>query len=179
MICLNFFGGAGIGKSTLAAKTYATLKELGYRVEQTGEYAKELVYENSMRVIRDQLYLFAEQEHRLRCLEESGVEIAVCDSPTPLSIVYDRDKDPVLATLIMKRFEHYQNINFIIQRDDSMFREDDRIDTLRSASLKDLEIEQLLRAHGDKYFTVDPGDVDAVMKHFRLNYEKLKEDLIA
>ena len=179
MICLNFFGGAGIGKSTLAAKTYATLKELGYRVEQTGEYAKELVYENSMRVIRDQLYLFAEQEHRLHCLEESGVEIAVCDSPTPLSIVYDIDRDPVLATLIMKRFEHYQNINFLIRRDISMFREEDRIDTLRSASLKDLEISQLLEAHGDKYFTVDPGDVDAVMKHFRLNYEKLKEDSIA
>jgi len=81
--------------------------------------------------------------------------------------------------LIMKRFEHYQNINFLIRRDDSMFREEDRIDTLRSASLKDLEIEQLLRSYGDKYFAVDPGDVDAVMKHFRLNYEKLKENLIA
>ena len=67
----------------------------------------------------------------------------------------------------------------VTQRDYSMFREEDRIDTLRSASLKDLEISELLRAHGDKYFTVDPGDADAVMKHFRLNYEKLKEDSIA
>ena len=66
MICLNFWGGAGIGKSTLAAKTYATLKELGYRPEQTGEYAKELVYENSMRVIRDELYLFDVMDHSVR-----------------------------------------------------------------------------------------------------------------
>ena len=70
----------------------------------TGEYAKELVYEDSMRVIHDQLYLYAEQEHRLRCLAESGVEVAVCDSPTPLSIVYDVEQDAKLANLMPALF---------------------------------------------------------------------------
>lgn len=175
MICLNFWGGAGIGKSTLAAKTYATLKELGYRTEQTGEYAKELVYENSMRVIRDQLYLFAEQEHRLRCLEESGVEIAVCDSPTPLSILYDRDKDHLLADLIWSRYQKHSNINFVIRRDPEMFTELDRVDTIQSALAMDKKVLQFLESHGESYQLVEPGDVDTVMKHFRLNYEKCKQ----
>ena len=175
MICLNFWGGAGIGKSTLDAKTYATLKELGYRTEQTGEYAKELVYEDSMRVIRDQLYLFAEQEHRLRCLEESGVEIAVCDSPTPLSILYDRDRDCKLADLIWSRFQRHSNINFLIQRDPDMFCEEDRIDTMQSALAMDQKVKVFLESHGEKYILVEPGDIDTVMKHFNLNYEKYKE----
>lgn len=154
MIVINFWGGAGIGKSTLAARTYAWLKQRGCRAEMTGEYAKELVYENSMRVIRDQLYLYAEQEHRLRCLAESGVEVAVSDSPTPLSIVYDIEQDAKLADLIWDRFK---SVNFLLKRDDSMFTEKDRIDTLASAHAVDEAVMEMLDKHQIPYTKVDMG----------------------
>ena len=157
MIVINFWGGAGIGKSTLAARTYAWLKQRGCRAEMTGEYAKELVYENSMRVIRDQLYLYAEQEHRLRCLAESGVEVAVSDSPTPLSIVYDIEQDAKLADLIWDRFNRFKSVNFLLKRDDSMFTEKDRIDTLASAHAVDEAVMEMLDKHQIPYTKVDMG----------------------
>lgn len=157
MIVINFWGGAGIGKSTLAARTYVWLKQRGCRAEMTGEYAKELVYEDSMRVIRDQLYLYAEQEHRLRCLAESGVEVAVCDSPTPLSIVYDVEQDKMLADLIWDRFNRFKSVNFLLKRDDSMFTEKDRIDTLASAHAVDEAVMEMLDKHQIPYTKVDMG----------------------
>lgn len=155
MIVINFWGGAGIGKSTLAARTYAWLKQRGCRTEMTGEYAKELVYEDSMRVIRDQLYLYAEQEHRLRCLAESGVEVAVCDSPTPLSVVYDVEQDKMLADLIWDRFNRFKSINFLLKRNNRMFTEKDRIDTLASAHAVDEAIVKMLDEHKIPYTEVD------------------------
>lgn len=161
MIVINFWGGAGIGKSTLAARTYAWLKQRGCRAEMTGEYAKELVYEDSMRVIRDQLYLYAEQEHRLRCLAESGVEVAVSDSPTPLSIVYDIEQDAKLADLIWDRFNRFKSVNFLLKRDDSMFTEKDRIDTLASAHAVDEAVMEMLDKHQIPYTTVDMNKTNA------------------
>lgn len=130
MICINFWGGAGIGKSTMAAAVYAKLKVRGLRTELVGEYAKELCYEASMRVIKDQLYLFAEQEHRMRCLRQSGVDIAICDSPLPLSVLYDQDEDKYLADLIWSRYKKYDNRDFFLERDTSFFTEHDRLNSL-------------------------------------------------
>ena len=164
MICVNFFGGAGIGKSTIAAAVYAKLKQKGYRTELVGEYAKELCYEDSMKVIKDQLYLFAEQEHRLRCLKESGVEVAICDSPTPLSIAYDRDNDQKLAELIWDRVQRYDNMNFVMQRDESYFTEDDRIDTMDTAKSMDKKIRMMLAVNNVPYTEIHPDDAEAVLK---------------
>ena len=45
MICINFYGGPGIGKSTMAAKMFAALKTAGVKTELVGEFAKDLVYD--------------------------------------------------------------------------------------------------------------------------------------
>ena len=85
MKVLNFYGGAGIGKSTIAADIFSKLKRKGLKTELVGEYAKWLWYQNATDIVQDQLYLFAEQVHRLKTLERYGVEYAVCDSPLPLN----------------------------------------------------------------------------------------------
>ena len=71
---INFYGGAGIGKSTIAADIFSKLKRKGHRTELVGEYAKWLWYQNATDIVEDQLYLFAEQVHRLKTLERYGVE---------------------------------------------------------------------------------------------------------
>lgn len=88
MKVLNFFGGADIGKSTIAADVFSKLKRKGYKTELVGEYAKWLWYQNATEIVEDQLYLFAEQAHRTKTLAKYGVEYAVCDSPLPLNITY-------------------------------------------------------------------------------------------
>ena len=87
MKVLNFFGGAGIGKSTIAADVFSKLKRKGYKTELVGEYAKWLWYQNATEIVEDQLYLFAERAHRTKTLAKYGVEYAVCDSPLPLNII--------------------------------------------------------------------------------------------
>ena len=44
MKVLNFYGGAGIGKSTIAADIFSKLKRKGHKTELVGEYAKWLWY---------------------------------------------------------------------------------------------------------------------------------------
>ncbi|MBO6202243.1 MAG: hypothetical protein J6O13_01810 [Selenomonas sp.] len=39
MRVINFYGGAGIGKSTIAADIFSKLKRKGHKTEMVGEYA--------------------------------------------------------------------------------------------------------------------------------------------
>lgn len=99
MKVINFYGGAAIGKSTIAADMYSKLKRMGYRTELVGEFAKWLWYQNATDIVEDQLYLFAEQAHRTRTLEKYSVDFAICDSPLPLNIIYNREPSDAFNTL--------------------------------------------------------------------------------
>jgi cytidylate kinase len=54
---LNFYGGAGIGKSTIAADIFSKLKRKGLKTELVGEYAKWLWYQNATDIVQDQLVM--------------------------------------------------------------------------------------------------------------------------
>ena len=84
---INLFGGPGIGKSTVAAHLYAHLKMEGYSAELVTEYAKDKVWEGSINVLRDQIYVFAKQRFRLGRIV-GKVEYIVTDAPLLLSMVY-------------------------------------------------------------------------------------------
>lgn len=79
-LIVNFFGGPGTGKSTTTAHVFSLLKWKGYNCEMALEYAKEKVWEGSLDVLDDQIYLFGEQYHRIKILENK-VDIISCDSP--------------------------------------------------------------------------------------------------
>jgi len=51
MKVINFYGGAGIGKSTIAADIFSKLKRKGYKTELVGEYAKWLWYQNATDIV--------------------------------------------------------------------------------------------------------------------------------
>ena len=51
MKVINIFGGPGTGKSVTAAKLFAELKIQNKNCELITEYAKELVYDESYKVI--------------------------------------------------------------------------------------------------------------------------------
>ena len=64
-LIVNLFGGAGIGKSTLMARIFSELKVQGYDCEMVTEFAKDLVWEKRTETFKDELYIFAKQNHRL------------------------------------------------------------------------------------------------------------------
>ena len=152
MIVLNYYGGPAVGKSYQSAVSYTLLKKKGYRVELVGEYAKELIYEQSLVNIHDQLYLFAEQSHRLRRLARSGIEIAVCDSPLLLNIIYNQSEDKdVFDNIVLNEDKKYTNFNYLLTRNKKFYVCTDRIHGYKESVQKDAEIKDLLEKYSIPY----------------------------
>lgn len=154
---LNFYGGAGIGKSTIAADIFSKLKRKGHKTELVGEYAKWLWYQNATDIVQDQLYLFAEQVHRLKTLERYGVEYAVCDSPLPLNIIYNNTPDELFDQLVLHEHAKFDNVEYILRRNDEFISIDGRNETnLERAKEKDEEIRAVLDGAGIEYTVISP-----------------------
>lgn len=163
MKVINFYGGAGIGKSTIAADVFSKLKRKGYKTELVGEYAKWLWYQNATDIVEDQLYLFAEQAHRTRTLERYGVEFAVCDSPLPLNIIYNREPSDAFDALVMQEFNRYENYNYLLRRNDEFITIDDRKETnLEQAKEKDAQVVAMLEKWNIPYTVISPWETDKV-----------------
>lgn len=159
MQVINLFAGPCGGKSTLASAIYVELKKAGYNVELCSEYAKNLVYENRMDVLaKEQLYIFANQNHMLQRLENNNLDYAICDSPIILSIIYNQSKNISKSTfnnLVMQVFNSYNNMNFFIERGDYKYSLEGRIHTLEQAIEIDRKIKSLLDKKKITYYAVD------------------------
>ena len=119
MIVVNLFGGPGCGKSTGAAYVFSRLKEAGVNVELVTEFAKDLTWDKSD-ALNDQLYVFANQFHRLYQCKKSGVDVVVTDSPLLLSNLYREKLNPFFAKPFTDYVEYcaavFDNLNFFIRR---------------------------------------------------------------
>lgn len=141
MIVANLYGGPGTGKSTMAARVFSELKELGYNAELVTEYAKDLTWQKSTYVLGNQIHIFGEQQHRLWRLKE-GVDIVVTDSPLPQGLLYCNPSD-TFVKLVMEEFHKFQNINVSLRRVKA-YNPKGRNQTLDEAKLLDLQIKTLV-----------------------------------
>lgn len=115
-IVVNLFAGPGAGKSTTAAGVFYELKLLGMNVELVLEYAKDITWEGNYKTLENQIYVFANQQHRQeRCSDQ--VDIIVTDSPLILSSIYANKKTPtVFHDLVKYSFREYDNMNYFLNR---------------------------------------------------------------
>ena len=141
---INFYGGPCSGKSTAAAGLFYKMKLLGYKVELTDEFAKECVWEDNIRMLRDQLWILAHQHRKILRLAEK-VDYIITDSPVLLSPIYrEAYGNPLYSDLIDKLavecYEMYDNINFMLSRPRDNFEKDGRAqDEVQSVQI-DLDI---------------------------------------
>lgn len=113
---INIMGGPGIGKSTAAAKIFAKLKENGYSAELVTEVAKDYVWEEHTKILKDQLFIFAKQNRRLERLRDK-VDFVVTDSPGILATVYQMEGYyPSFEQLVLEVHNSYNNVNFVLNR---------------------------------------------------------------
>ena len=169
MKVINFYGGAGIGKSTIAADIFSKLKRKGHKTELVGEYAKWLWYQNATDIVQDQLYLFAEQVHRLKTLERYGVEYAICDSPLPLNIIYNSEPEELFDVLVMHEHRKFDNVEYLLRRNDAFISIDGRKETnLEKAKEKDEQIKAVLKAGKIDYTVISPWETDKVLLDLKL-----------
>lgn len=178
-IVVNFFGGPGCSKSITAADVYAKIRWSGVNAEIALEYAKELVFAKDMGKLQNQVYITGQQLQRLVRLKEQ-VEVIVCDSPILLSTFYDKNKSVPLRELCLEQFNKFNNINFFINRNDTMFEESGRIHNLLESKKKDKQIKAFLDTFDIPYTEIKAGpescftiadQIIEIVKNERKKYE--------
>lgn len=170
MIHINLFGGPGVGKSTIAAEVFAELKKKHLNCELVTEYAKDLTWQESFKVLKNQIYVWAKQHQRFFRLI-GKVDYVVTDSPPVLCILYDTFNNEMLHKLIVQEFNKNVNLNFVIERDMSLpFAEAGRYQSYEQAQEIDRNILNVLKQYDLPYTTIRVENakdaiVQAIFKH--------------
>lgn len=115
MVVVNLYAGPGAGKSTIAAKVFCELKEDGENVELVTEYAKDVIWDDNTSLLKDSLYIFAQQLHRVERLR-GKVDICIVDSPILLALFYGETVTPALKEVALERYANFINLNYLIHR---------------------------------------------------------------
>lgn len=153
-LVVNLFGGPGTGKSTTAAGIFSLLKQRGILAELIQEYAKDKVWELSSNTLRNQLYVFGKQHHRLWRVN-GQVDVAVTDSPLLLSIYYGRENSDTFKTLVREEHAKLRNLNIYLRRVKS-YEPSGRLQTEEEA--KKIDVELLCLLAGKKYVVHDADE---------------------
>lgn len=146
MLLVNLTGGPGSGKSTTAAGIFWECKLAGHRAELVGEEARELIYDGSIKMLENQILILGQQWQRIKRLSDSGANVAICDSPLSLSILYSKGKpyhNELTAIVRTLEQQHTNTFNILVKRVktyDTFGRYQDE----EQAKLLDLEAERLI-----------------------------------
>ena len=150
---INFFGGPGASKSTIAAYTFSMLKFSGVNAELITEYAKDKTWEGSLKVLENQIYVFGKQQHKLHRVQDK-VDVAIMDSPLLLSAVYDPSGSQVFKQLILDEFHKYNNLNILLTRDPlKNYCTAGRSQTKQEAMIIDEKVKFFLDDNNIKYYS--------------------------
>lgn len=162
---INFYGGPGIGKTSIASGVFSDLKwrassqssSLNFEVVQ--EYVKTWAWQGKTPKGFDQIKLFTEQlsreEEPLRC----GVDLILSDSPLLLNYHYGyRHNVPGIQglKLIHEAFEAtYPSLNIILTRGDKPYNATGRFQTKAEAEQIDKEITDVIQLSGLPYLQIE------------------------
>jgi hypothetical protein len=156
LICINFFGGPGSGKSYQAATLFPKIKQFT-QVELVQEVAKRIVYNNHSNLLTEQDYIFAHQHRALRELI-GNVQCAICDSPLALSIAYIPDWYPLsFKQYVREVFLTYDNVNIYLDRGNIAYQEYGRYQTIDQAQDVDEKTRKWLDFYRVPYTVVVNG----------------------
>jgi hypothetical protein len=156
-IVINFFGGPGVGKSTLCAAVFVKLKVSGIDCEMATEYAKDITWEESYKKLENQIYVFGKQHSRVNRLL-GKVDVVITDSPLLNSIVYDNSNNDALKNLVLYEFKKLNTLNFYVSRR-IKYEENGRNQSIDDAIKIDNIYKKILEDNQIQYFEIEPGQV--------------------
>lgn len=149
---INLIGAPGSGKSTLAAILFGEMKKRGYSVDLVTEYTKELIWEESMATFDDELYIFAEQNHRLFRLN-GKVDYIITDAPIIQKLVY-MPKEFDFSKLVIDVYNQYNNVNFFLNRKGWSFETNGRYQTEEESEKVKLSLKNKLNENNINYLEI-------------------------
>jgi len=149
-IIVQIYGGPGAGKSTFRARLFTELKYKGVICEESPEYAKDKVYEESFTTLTNQIYIFGKQHHRLfRLLKQN--DVVICDSPLLNTILYDSDNNKELRALAISEHKKLNSFDILLFREHE-YQQTGRYQNEDEAKDLDKDIENIL-VENDVTFT--------------------------
>ena len=151
-IVVNLLGGPCCGKSTLAAGIFHYLKTQNIDCELAGEVAKDKVWSESYTDLKDQIFIFGCQYHRIWRLN-GKVQVCIADSPLLLVPLYSRVESNYFTDFIIEQHKQFNNINYFIERNTD-FNENGRIHSLEDSKIIDNQILDLMHKYDIEYKTV-------------------------
>lgn len=178
MKVINLFAGPGAGKSTLAAGLFYEMKRVNYNVELVTEFAKDLVWEERNKALKNQVYILGEQVHRLERLR-GVVDYVVTDSPIILGQIYNQEPSRYFDDFSLELFNTFDNINVWVERSDYGYGVIGRIHNFEEACEIDDQIDRMLDRH-DIYRvcvdrTIKPEKLISVVETFSMLERAAKE----
>lgn len=150
-IVVNLYAGPGTGKSSSAADIFSKLKWGGINCEMALEFAKEKVWEESIKVLDDQIYIFAKQLHKMRRLI-GKVDVIITDSPLLFSIMYDTTKNEHLKNLVLDVYKEFNNFDILLKRE-KPFEQAGRLQNEEKARELDTKIKDILNDYAGGFVT--------------------------
>lgn len=170
---INFLGGAGVGKSTMASIVYSIMKQNDQHVELVREYVKDWAYERRPINPYDQVYFFSKQMKKEYTVLNAGLKYIVSDSPLSLQIVYAKKIGLPEATIdglvkINTDFEkEFPSFNIFLERKDKKYDEFGRYETKEQAMAVDELIKKCMDDWNYMYVEFDWSDVDGVIEYIK------------
>lgn len=158
-LVINLFAGPGSGKSTFCALIFAKLKVLGIDCEMSLEYAKDIVWEESLKKLDHQIYIFGKQLHRLQRLD-GKLKVVITDAPLLHSAIYCSEDHHTFKKLILEEHNKFTNLNYYIKRRKD-YNPNGRTQTFEQAKIVDKKIISYLKDNKVKYKNVE-GNIDVV-----------------
>lgn len=173
-IVINLYGGPSSGKSTQGAGLFYKMKQNGYNVELVNEFAKEVVWEGNVPLLKDQLYVLAHQHRKLVRLA-GKVDYIITDSPVLLSIAYRSLYDGAMYSdlidkLALECYGMYHNINFMLNRTHD-FRDQGRAQDYQQSLTIDANIIEIFSQYEIQYksLAVNEHTVDQMLQAIACN----------
>lgn len=169
-LVVNLYAGPGTGKSSTMAEVFAKLKWAGVNAEMAPEFAKEKVWEGSLEMLNNQIYVFGKQLHTIRRVL-GKVDVVITDSPLLLSILYGRKEGDEFLSLVAKKNRELDRLNVLLARV-KKYNPSGRLQTEDEARGLDGEIRDILVGYGEDFVSL-PACPDSSMTIFHMVMERL------
>ena len=179
-IVINAFAGPGAGKTTSCLEIAEKLKKQGFVTEYVQEYAKELVYDNHLTMLdghyEHQFAILNEQMKRINRLY-GKVDFIVTDSPILLNNTYlNEDKNTEVYSAysdsVNKLYGLYNNFNYFVERDTSVFEKEGRIHNLEQSIAIDNELKNMLHNNQIDFDVYTHATIDNIVRDSTIIYAK-------
>ena len=167
-----FYGGPGLGKSTIGARLFADLKQTGMRVEYAVEHVKNWTFIDRQIDGWDQPYLLGRQIQYSHYPLKQGADLVVEESPPELNSWYAEYFGlPACDSLMDTAWEYskvYPTLHIYLERQDHFYDNFGRFQDIEDAKNIDKAVLKMLEERTDgKYWVVNPEKYDEFLKDIK------------